>query len=70
MFWNKNTKNKKRYYAIASTLFLLVGILHFIRIINGWELILGDYMIPMWMSWVAVALLGYLTIRGFSYGSK
>ena len=70
MFWNKDKKNKKRYYAIVSTLFLIVSLLHFVRIINGWDLILGDHVIPVWMSWVVVVLLGYLAGRGFSYRVK
>ncbi|PIR38000.1 MAG: hypothetical protein COV34_02845 [Candidatus Zambryskibacteria bacterium CG10_big_fil_rev_8_21_14_0_10_42_12] len=70
MFWKSNQKNTQRYYGVVSTIFLLVAILHFLRIVNGWTLELGGYMIPMWMSWIVVILLGYLTVRGFSYGSK
>lgn len=66
----KTQKQKRRYYFVVSTLFLLVALLHFVRIINGWELVLGDYSIPMWMSWVVVVLLGYLTVRGFNYAQK
>lgn len=58
---------RKTYYNVVSTIFLLVAVLHFIRIINNWEAYIGDIMIPMWMSWVAVILLGYLIVRGFSY---
>lgn len=67
----KNTKTRtRRYYMIVSTLFLIVALLHFVRAINGWDLVLNGYVIPVWISWVVVVLLSYLVVRGLSYNSK
>jgi len=63
-------KKKIRYIKIVSTLFIVVFILHFLRIINKWDFVISGYQVPMWISWVAVVLLGYLVIRGLSYGNK
>jgi len=62
----KSKKQKRRYYYIVSIVFILVALLHFLRILNSWTLELGGYMIPMWMSWVVVILLGYLAVRGLT----
>ena len=62
--------NKKTYYISSSILFMIVAIAHAVRAIAGWELIIEGTTIPLWMSWVAVVLTGYLAIRGFSYAKK
>ena len=49
---------------------MIVAIAHAVRAIAGWELIIEGTTIPLWMSWVAVVLTGYLAIRGFSYAKK
>lgn len=44
----------------AGLIFLLVTILHFARVVNDWTLVVGGYAVPMWLSWVAFILTGYL----------
>jgi hypothetical protein len=58
--------NVKLYYKTTATIFLIVAVLHLARIFNGWEAQIGEFMVPMWMSWVAVAIAGYLSYRGFT----
>lgn len=68
--WKDTKKRTKRYYTVVSIIFLVVALLHFMRAVNGWELVLNGYVIPVWISWVVVVLLGYLTVRGLSYDAK
>ena len=58
--------NPKSYYLIAGIIFLVVALAHFLRIINGWEVNIANFAIPMWVSWVAVILLGWLDYQGLS----
>ena len=52
------------YYKTVGIIFLVIGLLHLLRAINGWEAVMGGYVIPVWFSWVAVLIAGYLGIRG------
>jgi hypothetical protein len=62
--------SKRTYYQTASTVFLIVGLAHLLRILNGWEAEIGELLVPMWFSWAAVVIAGYLAWRGFSYANK
>lgn len=54
----------KSYFLVTGLVFLTVSLLHFIRIISGWELKVADFVVPMWLSWAAVVVLGYLAYNG------
>lgn len=62
--------SKKTYYNTASTLFTVIAFLHLFRALNQWEAVVAGVPIPVWISWVAVLLAGYLAVRGFSYVRK
>jgi len=32
--------------------------------VNGWPADIGGFVVPMWLSWVAVPLAGYLAYHG------
>ncbi len=54
----------KEYVAATRWIFALVFVLHGLRIINGWEAIIGYWIVPMWASWLAVGIAGYLAYYG------
>ena len=58
--------NNKEYYRIASLAFFIIAIGHATRAVYGWDAVIAGVAIPIWCSWVAVALAGYLAFRGFS----
>jgi len=43
--------NARTYLVISSVIFGIVAILHFIRVMNGWDFQLGPWSLPMWVSW-------------------
>lgn len=47
----------------AGTLLVLAALLHLIRILMGWRLVLNTWTIPVWVSMLAVVIAGYLGIR-------
>jgi hypothetical protein len=56
--------SQKNYYTVTGTIFLIITVLHFLRILNGWSAEIGTATIPMWASWVAVLLAGCLAYHG------
>lgn len=60
--------DKKDYGLFAGSLFLLVFILHGIRILAGWDVVIAEWEVPMWVSWVAVFVTAYLSYTGLQLG--
>ena len=55
-----------RSYLITSALiFAAVAILHFLRLINEWDFVLGSCSIPRWASWVGTVVPACLSVWGF-----
>ena len=61
---------KKTYYKAVSIVFAVVAVLHALRALYQWEATIGGAIIPVWFSWVAVIIAGYLAIRGFQFAKK
>lgn len=59
--------SEKIYYTSSSILFSVIAIVHLVRIVHEWEAVVSGAVIPMWVSWVAVLIAGYLAVRGFSF---
>ncbi len=60
-------RNRKTYYEVTSLIFLIVAVLHAMRLLYGWDAVIGDVMVPLWASWAAVLIAGYLAYRGFTW---
>lgn len=60
---------KAKTHALASGLiFLLVFILHGLRIIFGWHAEIGGWEVPIYISWIVVVIVGYLSYHGLRLG--
>lgn len=55
--------NAKSFYNLIGVIFSLVFILHLARIIFSWSAIIGGLVIPMWASYVAVAVSAFILYR-------
>lgn len=55
------------YYILSGVVFGFAAILHFVRLSFGFDLVLGGWMIPVWMSGVAVVLPGILSVWSFRH---
>ncbi len=62
--------NQRVFTQTASVLFSLIAALHALRLVFGWEAVIGSWSVPHWISGVAIALFGYLGYRGFSIRGK
>jgi hypothetical protein len=46
----------KPFTLIAALIFLVVAVLHVIRLVKHFHVVLGSHMIPMWVSWLGVII--------------
>ena len=52
--------DRKVYVQVTGIIFLLVAILHAARAVFSWEAAIGGFVMPMWVSFVAILVAGYL----------
>ena len=57
---------QKTFNVVAGTIFLIVAVLHAIRLLRGWTFIIGSWNAPMWVSCLGLALAGFLAYAAFS----
>ena len=62
------TKNNFGY--VVSFVFLVVGVMHALRLLYGWEVQMGSLVMPMWASWAGVIVAFYLAYQGFQLFKK
>ena len=46
---------------LAALFFAAFAVVHLIRVIQGWEAVVGGTSLPMWISYVAIAVCGLLS---------
>ena len=60
----------RTYLVTVSVIFGLVGLLHLLRAVSSWSLLVDNYGIPVWLSWTAFVVLAYLSYSGFRLARK
>jgi hypothetical protein len=61
---------QKTFTRTAGMVFSFVAALHALRLLLGWEAVIGDWIVPSWLSWLALAAAGYLAYTAFSLGKR
>jgi hypothetical protein len=61
---------KRLYFQTTFMLFVPVGTIHLVRAVSGWTLIIGDYELPIWLSYAAGIFLLYLSTHAYRYYQK
>jgi len=61
---------EKKYLAVAATIFLVIALLHLLRLMLGWYVEIGGWSVPFWLSWTALIISGYLAYKGFKFSKK
>jgi hypothetical protein len=56
---------QRTYNAVTAALFLIVAVLHLLRIVFGWTADIGGLAIPIWVSWLGLVVAGALAYSGF-----
>ena len=55
------------YFRVSATIFLVVAVLHLLRVVKGWSLEIGGAPIAPWFSVVLGLLLLFLSWNGYRY---
>jgi hypothetical protein len=49
----------------TAVIFLLITFLHAIRLLRGRQVTIKGAVVPIWISWIALAIAAYLAYEGF-----
>ena len=55
---------------VGAVIFGVVGFLHLLRSIFSWELVLGNFNVPLYFSYIAVIVAGYLSWYMYNESKK
>lgn len=61
---------ERSYIFIAGVIFTLVAVAHLWRIFAGADLMLGNWDVPVWLSWFGVAVTAYLAYMSFHLAAR
>jgi hypothetical protein len=61
---------KKIYFYISSGIFFIVGLIHFLKILIGFEIQIFGTPYPILLSWFEMIVAFYLSFIGFKFGKK
>ena len=57
--------SREGFLTVSGTIFGVIALLHLARLVAGWPAHIGTFEAPMWLSWVAVVVTGYLALSAF-----
>lgn len=56
--------SQKTFSLSAGLIFFVVALAHILRIAMGWHVVVAGWAIPMWVSWIAIPIAGFLGFEG------
>jgi hypothetical protein len=54
--------DRKTFVFVAGIIFTLVALFHLVRIYMDWPVVIGDWSVPIWVSWLGLVVAGSLAI--------
>ena len=61
---------QKTFSLVVGLVFLLIAVMHVLRLALKWEVVLNDWSVPMWVSWLALVVAGFLAFEGLKLGGR
>ena len=58
--WGTKAMNRKPFSILAVFVFVIVAVLHVVRLVFGWEVVINGAKIPMWVSPLGMVIAGVL----------
>ena len=52
---------QRPFTRIASALFALIALAHIVRLFTNFQFIIGSHAIPVWASYIAIVVAGFLS---------
>ena len=61
---------QKTFSLVVGLIFLLIAIMHGLRLAFRWEVVLNGWSVPMWVSAVAFLIAAYLAFEGLKLSKR
>ena len=61
---------QRTFFLIAAAVFSLIALGHAIRLLFGWHVMVENVVVPVWVSWIGLAIAGYLAYEGFKLSRR
>jgi hypothetical protein len=60
----------KTFLRLAGSIFLLAAVVHLLRLVFNWEVVLAGWPAPVWLSAVAFVIAASLAYEGFRLSGR
>jgi hypothetical protein len=61
---------QKTYFLVCTAVYFVVAAAHLTRLIMGWEIAIGGWTVPRWVSLPGLIVPGILSVWGFLLASQ
>jgi uncharacterized membrane protein len=61
---------QRTFSLVTAVLFFLIAFLHAVRLLRGWQVTIEGTVVPIWISWIGLAIAAYLAYEGFRFARK
>jgi hypothetical protein len=65
-----SSPSERTLLKVVGLIFLVVAVVHLLRLALGWNILLGDAEVPMWLSWFGFLIPAYLSYSSFHFALK
>jgi hypothetical protein len=62
--------DQKTFSIVAGVIFAVVALLHLMRIYMNWPIEIGNWSVPMWVSWTGLVVAGGLAFFGLRLAAR
>jgi hypothetical protein len=62
--------SQKAFSLVATAIFLVVGLMHALRLSFGWHVEVNGWIVPSWVGWIGLVVAFYLASEGFGLARK
>jgi len=62
--------SQKIFSLLAGLIFLLIAVMHGLRLAFKWEVVLNGWSVPMWVSAVAIVITAYLAFESLKLSRR
>ena len=57
---------QRGFNKLTGVIFAVIAVLHLLRVIYSWDAQIGTFAIPIWLSWIALVVSGFLSYTAFN----
>ncbi len=59
----------KTYMSLVGVIFLIIVVVHLLRVVGGWSIVINNWSVPVWVSWIGLLAGGFLSFKAFKLQS-